>query len=190
MNTLSIHTEIATLDETLVVDQALIERVVYQILHNEGQTGAWEIGIRITDDAELHSLNRQFRGKDAPTDVLSFGGYDEAWEDDEIEIINDDEFEPFDHDLGDEIEKWEVAPPDEVAEYLGDLAISYDRVIAQAAEYGHSRRRELCYLVAHGTLHLLGYDHENDADREAMRQREEAALNEVGITREAEPPEV
>ncbi len=139
----------------------MIESIIAQILLNEGLNGIWEIGIRITDDAELQELNRAYRGIDAPTDVLSFGEYE------------DDEF----------------TAPEAAGEarYLGDLAISFDRVMAQAIEYGHSVRRELCYLVAHGTLHLLGYDHETEEERAAMREREEGALNDLGITRESEP---
>lgn len=142
----------------------VLESVVAQVLLNEGVSGDWELGIRITDDAELHELNRTYRGVDAPTDVLSFGD-----DDAESEFVTPEEL-------------------DGGPQYLGDLALSYERVIAQAAEYGHSTRRELCYLVAHGTLHLLGYDHETEEERQEMRVREEAALEALGLTREAEPP--
>jgi probable rRNA maturation factor len=69
--------------------------------------------------------------------------------------------------------------------HLGDIALSFERVQAQAAEYGHSLQRELAYLVAHGTLHLLGYDHETGpTEAAAMRQREEAVLAGLGLARE------
>lgn len=173
---LVIHAEVDTENTDLIVDEPLIEQVVRQILQNEGESGAWELGIRLTDDGELQRLNMQFRGLDAPTDVLSFGN-DADDDSDFVEpdgVYEDDEF----------------ADPEaaEGATYLGDLAISTDRVRAQAAEYGHSSRRELCYLVAHGTLHLLGYDHETEAERETMRVKEEAALAALGITRGADPP--
>ncbi len=170
---LAVQAEIEVTQPNFSVDVALIERVVTQVMQNEGETGTWEIGIRLTDDRELQSLNQQFRGIDAPTDVLSFGNYD----DDDGEFVGPDGV--YDDD--------EFADPEEAdaPSYLGDLAISVDRVREQAGEYGHSTRRELCYLVAHGTLHLLGYDHETDAERETMRLKEEAALDALGITRDA-----
>ncbi len=73
-------------------------------------------------------------------------------------------------------------PMDE--EYLGDIAISMDKVFEQAEEYGHSPERELAFLVVHGTLHLLGYDHIEEEDRVLMRKREEEILNDLGIRRE------
>ena len=170
---LIVHAEIANENPDFAVDAALLERVVAQVMRSEGAIGTWEIGIRLTDDQELQRLNQQFRGIDAPTDVLSFGNYD----DDDGEFVGPDGV--YDDD--------EFADPEEAEgpSYLGDLAISVDRVRAQASEYGHSNRREVCYLVAHGTLHLLGYDHEADAEREAMRVKEEAALEALGITRDS-----
>lgn len=74
-------------------------------------------------------------------------------------------------------------PMDE--ECLGDIAISMDKVIEQAADYNHSIEREIAFLVVHGMLHLLGYDHIEEEDRVQMRSREEAILNELGITRDS-----
>ena len=142
------------------VDAALIERAVATVLEAEQVAGEVEVSVLVADDATLHQLNRDYRSVDAPTDVLSFG-------DDE----GDASAAPF------------VAPPD-APRYLGDIAISYERVLAQAEEYGHSPERELAYLVAHGTLHLLGYDHERGPDdAAAMREREEAAMERLGLTR-------
>jgi probable rRNA maturation factor len=143
------------------VDSALIERAVAAALAAEGVAGAVELSVLVTDDAELHRLNRDYRGVDAPTDVLSFADAAEA--DDMPEFIR----------------------PPEAPRYLGDLAISYERVVAQAEEYGHSRERELAFLTVHGVLHLLGYDHERGPDDEAaMRAREEAIMGDVGLKRE------
>ncbi|MGQ9547181.1 MAG: rRNA maturation RNase YbeY [Roseiflexus sp.] len=140
------------------VDCALIERAVEHTLRMEQVTGAVEVGILIADDAELQRLNQVYRGVDAPTDVLSFAGVDDS-----------DGF---------------VRPPD-APRYLGDIAISWERVIAQAAEYGHSHERELAFLVVHGMLHLLGYDHERSPSDEAdMRAREEEILRVLGLSRE------
>ncbi|MBC8076348.1 MAG: rRNA maturation RNase YbeY [Chloroflexales bacterium] len=142
------------------VDAALIERAVAAVLAAEQVQGNVEVSVLVADDATLHQLNRDYRNVDSPTDVLSFG--DNAPESPSATF---------------------VAPPD-APRYLGDIAISYERVLAQAAEYGHSAERELAYLAAHGTLHLLGYDHERGADdAAAMRTREEAAMEHLGLTR-------
>jgi len=144
------------------IDATLIEQAVAAVLAAEGVAGAIEVSVLVTDDATLHQLNRDYRNVDAPTDVLSF-----ADDDDES-----DASPAF------------VRPPD-APRYLGDLAISYERVIAQAAEYGHSRARELAFLTVHGILHLLGYDHERgDTEQAAMRAREEAIMQQLGLPRE------
>lgn len=144
------------------VDAALVERTVAAVLAAEGVADPVELSVLVTTDEALQSLNRDFRGIDAPTDVLSFG--DEA---------EDDAAPAF------------VRPPG-AARYLGDLAISFERVLVQASEYGHSNTRELAYLTAHGVLHLLGYDHERGpADAAEMRAREEAAMELLGLPRAA-----
>ena len=142
------------------VDAALIERAVQAVIEAEQVAGALEVSVLVTDDAELHQLNRDYRGVDAPTDVLSFA--DEP-EDDGPNFVR---------------------PPD-LPRYLGDIAISYQRVLSQAADYGHSPARELAYLTAHGILHLLGYDHELGPEQAAaMRAREEVAMERLGLQRE------
>jgi probable rRNA maturation factor len=142
------------------VDAGLIERAVQAVVEAEQVDGELEVSVLVTDDAELHQLNRDYRGVDAPTDVLSFA--DEP----------DDDGPGF------------VRPPD-LPRYLGDIAISYQRVLSQAAEYGHTPARELAYLTAHGILHLLGYDHElGPEEAAAMRAREEVAMERLGLQRE------
>jgi probable rRNA maturation factor len=144
------------------VDAALIERAVAATMAAEQIAGTIEVSVLVTDDAELHRLNRDYRGVDAPTDVLSFA---------------DEEQPSAAHPAF-------VRAPD-APRYLGDLAISYERVVAQAAEYGHSRARELAFLTVHGVLHLLGYDHERGAeDQAAMRAREELIMGQIGLPRE------
>lgn len=110
--------------------------------------------IRLTDDAELRALNRQYRAADAPTDVLSFGG--EGYRDGQ----------PSDGDN---------APA-----YLGDIAISMERCAAQAERYGHPLEDELALLVIHGVLHLLGYDHHTPARRRRMWQAQDRAFALLG----------
>ncbi|NJN15589.1 MAG: rRNA maturation RNase YbeY [Oscillochloris sp.] len=139
------------------LDLSLVERAITAILEAEAVADALEVGVLITDDAEIQRLNRDYRGIDSATDVLSFA---------------DDGDGPA-----------LIGPPD-APRYLGDIAISYQRVLAQADEYGHSPARELAYLAAHGCLHLLGYDHErNPEDAAAMREREEAAMAKLGLSR-------
>jgi probable rRNA maturation factor len=145
------------------VDAGLIERVVATALTAEAVDQPVEVSVLVTDDAALHRLNRDYRGLDAPTDVLSFAD----------ESDGDDQPHPS-----------FVRPPD-APRYLGDIAISYERVVAQAAEYGHSPERELAFLTVHGILHLLGYDHElSEAAAAAMRSREKAVMERLGLRRD------
>ena len=112
-----------------------------------------EISVLICDGSVIHELNRTYRGVDAPTDVLSFA-------------LNEGE---------DDV-------PEEEAE-LGDIVINLDRAEEQAAEYGHSREREVAYLAVHGFLHILGYDHYDPEEKKAMRAAEEAILSACGLER-------
>lgn len=142
---------------TAGLDLALAERAVAVVLRAEAAPAPAEVGLLLADDTRLQALNLAYRGLDEPTDVLSFA--------------DDGPATPF------------VGQPDG-PRYLGDIAISLDRVLAQAAEYGHSPARELAYLAAHGALHLLGYDHERGPDEAAaMRAREEAAMEALGLGR-------
>lgn len=116
--------------------------------------------IAITDDEEVRQLNRDYRGVDAPTDVLSF-----ASEADEA------------------TEQTLVLPPElaaEMAEYLGDIVIAYPYAARQAAHFGNSVAAELRLLAVHGTLHLLGYDHATPEEEAAMWARQEEALAAFG----------
>jgi len=122
-----------------------------EVLSQEGVDGETELSLIITDDEAVRELNRQFRGVDAPTDVLAFGAGAE---------------EHF------------VTAPDSPP-YLGDVVISYQRALAQAKELGHAVGEELKLLVIHGILHLLGYDHQEEAAARKMRERERAILAKV-----------
>ena len=143
---------------------ALIRKVIRTALAAEGVTLPCEVDVSLTDDAGIHEINREMREVDRPTDVLSFPVFD---------------LTPG--ELPDEMD----ADPGTGLIPLGDMVISMERVAAQAQEFGHSNRRELCYLVVHSVLHLLGYDHLDEGPQKAqMRGREEAILAELGITRE------
>jgi len=149
----------------VAVDEAVLKRleaVVEAALAAEGMPAHAEVSVTLVDDDEIQALNRDYRGKDAPTDVLSFP----IWEPEEIA------------DLRLHPERYPERPL-----LLGDVVISVPTAIRQAEEYGHGVDRELAYLCVHGVLHLLGYDHEEEAARQAMRQREEAILAEAGLVR-------
>lgn len=115
-----------------------------------------EVSITLVDDEAIHALNREHRGIDRPTDVLSFSQLE-----------------------GEEL----AALPEGEALPLGDIVISVDRVADQADEYGHSFERELGFLVGHGMLHLLGYDHQSPEDEAAMTAKTEEILTGLGLTR-------
>ncbi len=116
-----------------------------------------EVSVTLTNNAYIHTLNKEYRGIDRPTDVLSFA-------------LNESE-EP------------EMVDGPEV-NVLGDLIISVERAEEQAADYGHSLRREVAFLTVHGMLHLLGYDHMEDEEREEMEAEQRYVMEKLGITRE------
>ena len=126
------------------------------------------VHVVLTDDAEIHQINASTRGVDRATDVLSFPTvhYPAGKTARNCEKRLRAEYDP---DLG--------------ACLLGDIVISYQRALEQAAEYGHSARRELCYLLAHGLFHLMGYDHMEPHEQKEMRAMEEKALGMAGIAR-------
>ena len=105
------------------------------------------------DNEYIHKINKEYRGVDRPTDVISFALEDEP----DIKL---------DHRI------------------LGDIYISIDKAREQANEYGHSLKRELCFLTVHGVLHLLGYDHmKSKKDEEVMFGKQDKILNDLGIER-------
>lgn len=169
---LSLAIEIQCIDaldgQITAADQALIQHTIRTVAQQEGLTGEVEVGVLIADDATLTSLNRDYRGSATPTDVLSFPA----------------EPPPTPASFPDGIRF--IVPPG-MPRYLGDIAISYERVLAQAQEYGHTPQRELAYLIAHATLHLLGYDHEvSDEAAKAMRAREEMVMELLQLHRPAD----
>lgn len=152
--------------------ETLLERVARACFEVEGVHGAG-FCVRVTDDAGIRDLNLRLRGIDSATDVLSFPtvSYPKGKTAGSCPKRVAREYDPS---LG-------------VAN-LGDCVINLGRARAQAAEYGHSLRRELCYLTAHSAFHLMGYDHMNEEEKTAMREMEERALRSVGVTREADTP--
>lgn len=107
----------------------------------------------IVDNEYIHKLNREYRGIDRPTDVITFA----------LEDTKDIDYDNF--------------------RLLGDIYISLDKAHSQAIEYEHSFEREICFLAVHGFLHLLGYDHMDKDEEKIMFERQELILNETGITK-------
>ena len=112
------------------------------------------VSLLLTGNDNIQEVNREYRGKDSATDVISFAYHDSG----ELE------FGPYDT--------------------LGDIIISLERVEDQAGDYGHSFRREFYYVLTHGILHLLGYDHIEAEDKKEMRAKEEESLSRHGYTRD------
>ena len=120
-----------------------------------------EVDVTIVDDEEIHTLNREYRGMDKPTDVLSFA---------------------LDEDMADSDEPELVGGPEE--HLFGDIIISAETALRQAEEYGHGLEREMTYLAVHGMFHLLGYDHMTEEEKMVMRAKEEEALRAINLSEE------
>ncbi|AKL77047.1 MULTISPECIES: rRNA maturation RNase YbeY [Bacillus] len=135
-----------------------VEKLLQFAAEKEGIQDQAEVSVTIVTNEEIREINRDYRGKDTPTDVISFALEEEG--EDEVEIIGAD------------------MPP-----VLGDIIISADRTKEQAEEYGHSFMRELGFLAVHGFLHLLGYDHMTKEEEEEMFSKQKDLLDEYGLTR-------
>ncbi|MCL6605734.1 MAG: rRNA maturation RNase YbeY [Paenibacillus sp.] len=154
--------------EELEISESLIgllETILQKAAELEG-VDEGEVDLTFVDNERIHELNREFRGIDRPTDVLSFAMNDTV--EDELEIIY-------------EVEEGEES--EEIPNALGDIIISVTRAQEQALEYGHSLERELGFLFVHGFLHLLGYDHQDETSEAEMMSKQENVLSQVGLTR-------
>ena len=136
------------IDNTLLV---ILEDVIKFVLDREG-IKSYEIGVTLVDDDYILTLNSQYRGKNVPTDVLSFNLSEEA-------EGNEDTF------------------------VVGDVVISVETAVRQADEYNHSFEREMVYLLVHGIYHILGYTHDDDENKKAMRAKEEEIMNNYNLKR-------
>lgn len=142
---------------------ALVRKAIRTALSAEGVTAPCEVDVLLTDDAGIRRINREMRNVDAATDVLSFPEFD---------------LRPGQAPAAEDADPGTGLIP------LGDMVISLERVAAQALEYGHSGRRELCYLAVHSVLHLLGYDHLDEGpQKKQMRAREEAIMAALELPR-------
>jgi probable rRNA maturation factor len=128
--------------------------IIIECLHYEGYDDDYDVSLSFVDNKEIRELNREFRGIDKETDVLSFP-------------LLDDEFN---------VELGEVS--------LGDIVVSLEKALDQSIEYNHSIEREVCFLVCHSMFHLLGYDHDTEENTKEMRHKEEHILGKLNITRD------
>lgn len=138
-----------------LVNEEEIREYVEKVLEKEYDSKApVYVSLLFTGNDEIQVINREYRDKDQPTDVISFAYH--------------------------ETEDFDIGPYDT----LGDIVISLERVVEQAKEYNHSPKREFFYVLTHGILHLLGYDHIEEEERKEMRAKEEEILGSFGYTRE------
>jgi probable rRNA maturation factor len=158
-----VRLEIDFNDETNEIEasaQQLVEQVLQFAADKENIEEGTELSVTFVDNARIQEINKEYRNKDAATDVISFAM--EEMGEDEIQIIGED-----------------------MPRILGDIIISIDRTKEQADEYGHSFERELGFLALHGFLHLLGYDHMTESDEKVMFTKQKEILDEYGLSREA-----
>jgi probable rRNA maturation factor len=149
------------IDETNEVTEeqiGMIEKLLNYAAEVENVQDEAEVSVTFVDNEKIREINRDYRGKDKPTDVISFAL--EEMGDGEIEIVGAE------------------TPP-----VLGDIIISVPKAREQAEEYGHSFMRELGFLVVHGFLHLLGYDHETEEEEKEMFSKQEQILEQFGLKR-------
>ena len=137
------------------LDAATLHTLASEVLRAEGVSGPLEVGVLVTTDGEVRSLNRDYLGHDYETDVISFGMTEEESAGGAPAFVT----------------------PDERPPYLGDIAISYDRAADQAPEFGNTPQAEVATLLIHGLLHLLGYDDAQDHERERMHARQHELLD-------------
>ncbi|MBO7245414.1 MAG: rRNA maturation RNase YbeY, partial [Clostridia bacterium] len=128
-----------------------MKRVIKETVAEQYPKHKFEVNLTICDNEYIRDINREYRGIDKETDVLSFPMMD--FDTPEITVI------------------------------LGDIIISYEKAVSQAEEYGHSLKRELCFLCCHSALHLLGYDHETEDERTQMETKQKEILERLNIKR-------
>lgn len=150
------------------VAEAVLRDEEFPFLLSDASSAA-QISLLLTDDEGIRTYNASYRGKDTPTDVLSFPS---------VEYDKPADFLRLDAEEG-------VYDPETGCYVLGDIILNADRVTAQAFAYGHSEKREAAFLIAHSVLHLIGYDHVTKAEASVMEQKQEAVLNRLKITRDA-----
>lgn len=165
---MTINIEYETEKRLEIPYERIIRDIVPAALDYEECPYEAEVNVILTDNDAIREINRDYRQIDAPTDVLSFPMIEYETESDfsHVEDSVEDFFNPESGEL-----------------LLGDIIISVEKVIEQAEKYGHSQERELAFLVAHSMLHLCGYDHMDEEERERMEARQREILAGKGYHR-------
>lgn len=156
MDTMVINQQ-SKIDYTREMQQLIIKAAdaAARLFHLPANT---ELSVLIVDNDYIQELNCLYRNKNVPTDVLSFGMNESSEEEPDIDFPGD-------------------------VNIIGDIVISLEQASVQSKEYGHSLERELAYLLTHGMLHLLGYDHETEEEKTTMRNLEEKVMNSLKLAR-------
>lgn len=142
----------------------LIEVVIDKALKYEGIQFNYDVNVYLVDNEAIKEINKEYRKIDKETDVLSFPM---------IDFRERGNYEVFEEDFD----------PETNHVLLGEIVLSLEKAFEQSKEYEHPFIREVAFLIVHSVLHLLGYDHEVEDERKAMRQKEEEILHSLGITR-------
>lgn len=147
--------------------EKIARQVIETTLDYAGCPYEWEVSLLLTQNEEIRVMNQDFRGIDRPTDVLSFPMTDYPLPG-QFEFLEncDDCFHPESGEL-----------------MLGDIVISKEKVLSQAEEFGHSALREYAFLIAHSVLHLIGYDHMQDEERQIMERKQKEIMERLNILR-------
>lgn len=148
--------------------EEIVNTVILACLDYETCPYEVEVNVIFTDNEGIHQINREYRQIDSPTDVLSFPlvDYERPADFTHVEERSEDYFNPETGEL-----------------MLGDIILSVDKIVEQAKAYGHSEKRELAFLVAHSMLHLMGYDHMEEQERQIMEGKQSEILEQLKITR-------
>ena len=149
--------------------EEIVKLVAEKILDTENCPYETQVNVLLTDNEHIRFFNKEYRNIDRETDVLSFPNLDFDTPG-VFEIEEDEEADFFDPESGELI--------------LGDIIISVDKVEEQSGSYGHSKKREFAFLIAHSMLHLCGYDHMEKEEASVMERKQEDALTLLGITRD------
>lgn len=165
---MTINIEYETEEKLNIPYEKIIRDIIPAALDYEKCPYETEVNVILTDNAAIQEINREQRGINAPTDVLSFP------------MVEFEEESHFDH-VEDSVEDYFNPETGELM--LGDIVISVEKVKEQAENYGHSEERELAFLTAHSMLHLCGYDHIGDEEREVMEQKQREILAQEGYHR-------
>lgn len=165
-------------ESAIDVKATWLRRVVRGALASADLRDAVEVGLLLTGDDRVRQLNRDYRGEDRTTDVLAF-----ALEESEVAFPRPPDALPS---LGqvpaDALPTLGQVPSDALPS-LGQVVVSYPQAVRQAAEYGHTVEREVAFLVVHGLLHLLGFDHQRPDDEARMLSKQEAIMTSLGLPR-------